>query len=105
MKYVTQEIKNAKLIIMGVGELQPYLKLLVEQLNLVNNIKLLGFKYNPFKYIKNSNLFIMSSISEDFGNVLIEAMDCSVTVISTDCRYGPREIFEPKSNFNLSQIK
>src|SRR5699024_1692708 len=105
MKYVTQEIKNAKLIIMGVGELESYLKVLVEQLNLVNNVKFLGFKRNPFKYIKNSDLFVMSSISEGFGNVLIEAMACNVPVISTDCRYGPREILEPQSDFNSSTNK
>ena len=62
-----------------------------------NNIYFLGEKKNPYKYIKNSDMLILSSDSESFGNVLVESMICGTPVISTRCG-GPEEII--KNNYN-----
>lgn len=95
LTYVKKEIKNFKLLILGEGELENYLKDLVKNLGLNENVFFLGYKKNPFKYMSKSDLFVFSSLYEGFGNVLIEAMACGVPVISTDCRSGPREILAP----------
>jgi glycosyltransferase involved in cell wall biosynthesis len=92
---VQETIPDAKLVILGEGELEQYLKNLSKDSGLEEDVHFLGFKENPFKYIANSKLFVMSSLYEGFPNALAEAMACGVPVISSDCLSGPREILAP----------
>lgn len=89
-----RERKQCRLVIRGNGELKPYLENLVRDLDLENDVKFLGWQDNPFKYISKSSIFVLSSLWESFGLVIIEAMACGCPVISTDCKYGPSEILE-----------
>lgn len=99
------EKKNdIKLYILGKGEEEDSLKNLVKELELEDKVIFLGFDNNPYKYLSKCGIFIMSSNSEGFPNVLVEAMICGCSVISTDCLSGPREILAPISDikFQLS---
>lgn len=95
LSYVQKEINNIRLLILGQGELESYLKNLVKKLKLEDNVMFLGYQQNPFKYISKSDIFIFSSLYEGFGNAILEAMACGTPIISTDCRSGPREILAP----------
>ncbi|ETJ35922.1 Glycosyl transferase, group 1, partial [human gut metagenome] len=97
LKKVKKELPNAKLVILGQGELEKNLKKLVAELNLEDSVFFLGFKSNPFKYIKNSKVFVLPSLFEGFGNVITETMECGTIVISTDCKSGPKEILNPSN--------
>ena len=51
-------------------------------------------KENIYKYVKNSNIFILSSITEGLPTVLLEALACGLPIISTNCETGPIEILD-----------
>ena len=85
---------NALLYIFGEGEERERLTGLIHRLDMTQRIFLPGFIPNPFPYIAGSDLFILSSLYEGFGNVVVEAMACNTPVIATDCPYGPGEIIE-----------
>lgn len=82
-----------RLVILGDGPYIPVLLRKAEELGLKDKVFMLGYQKNPYKYMKHSKIFILSSLYEGFGNVIIEAMACKLPVISTDCPTGPREIF------------
>lgn len=99
-KKVVEEIPNAKLIILGKGELKQELEKEIERCNLQGNVFLKGFQKNPYIYLKKSNLFVLSSFYEGMSNVILEAMACGLPIISTDCRAGTREIIAPSTELN-----
>jgi len=88
---------NAKLYIVGDGELKKNLELTIENLELQDKVFLLGRQKNPYKYLAKADCFVFSSNHEGFPNVLLEALACSLPIISTDCKSGPREILAPRS--------
>ena len=65
-------------------------------MGLEKNIHFTGFNSNPYKFIKNSTIYVGTSLYEGFGMTLIEGMSLGLPIISTDCISGPREIIEPK---------
>jgi len=93
-----KDIKNLQLVILGKGDLEKDLKKLCKDLNLENSVHFLGYQINPYKYIKNADIFVLSSLYEGFPNALVEAMSCGKPVISTDCPSGPREILAPDTD-------
>ena len=86
--------ENMQLLIIGQGSLDQELKNLVNELGLERNVHLIGFKQNPYAYMAQSDLFVLSSSFEGLPTVLIEAMALGVNVVSTDCPSGPAEILE-----------
>ncbi|NWO08594.1 MAG: glycosyltransferase [Alteromonadaceae bacterium] len=59
---------------------------------LQENVILPGFIENPFPWIRNAQLLVLSSSYEGFPNVLVESLVCRTPFVSTDCDHGPREI-------------
>lgn len=93
--------KDLKLIILGEGELESFLSKLIKGFDLENDVYLLGWQENPFKFLARSKLFVLSSLWEGLGIVILEALACGVPVISSDCMAGPREILAPDTNINF----
>ncbi|RXK07212.1 glycosyltransferase [Halarcobacter bivalviorum] len=98
---------EAKLYIIGDGELKDELENHIKSLSLENKVTLLGKQINPYKFLKQADCFLFSSNYEGFPNVLLEALACNLPIISTDCKSGPREILSPNSdiNFKLDKIE
>lgn len=87
-----------KLYIFGEGEQKNEIINLISKLNLKNNIKLFPYKDNIYKYIFNSNGFILSSLWEDPGFVLVEAAFLNKQILSSNCKNGPEEILDYGKN-------
>ena len=81
-----------KVFIFGEGELEKTLKKKVKDYKLDNKIIFLGYKKNVYKYMINSKLFILTSLWEDPGFVLIEAAINDLSILSSNCPSGPEEI-------------
>lgn len=74
---------NLYLEIIGEGPLKEELKKLIDRLHMNDKIKLLGFRKNPYPYMKDSDLFICSSQAEGFSTVATEATILGVPIVST----------------------
>lgn len=91
---VASEQPDWKLEIYGDGEQDEVSKLqiLIDENNLENQITLCGSTDELEKQMLNASLFILSSRTECFPMVLLEAMSCGLPIISFDCPNGPRNI-------------
>lgn len=87
-----------KLILVGGGGMEAELKQLASKLQIADRVIFTGFEKNPFKYIKSANCFVLSSYTEGFPNVLLEALACKTPIIATDCKSGPRELLAPDTD-------
>lgn len=96
---------NCRLIILGEGQERRELQKLIDDLSLSDKICLKGFVDNPHEYMVRASVFVLSSISEGLGNVLIEALGAGTPVVSTNCNYGPAEILENGKYGKLVPVK
>lgn len=101
-KKVLSDYEDAKLCILGDGELKQDLLELVNELKLEKNVFFLGNQKNIFPFLKNSSCFVLSSILEGFPLTLIEALSTNIPVISTDCKTGPKECLCPELDLEKS---
>jgi glycosyltransferase involved in cell wall biosynthesis len=86
--------RPAHLLILGEGEDRPALSSLVKELGIEQDVRLPGFITNPYPYMANASLFVLSSRFEGLPTVLVEALYCGTRLIATDCPSGPREILK-----------
>lgn len=82
------------LVLLGQGthEQESRLRALVKKLGLEQRVLFQGFQANPYPWIRHARLLVVSSDSEGFGNVLVEALALGTAVVSTRCPGGPAEI-------------
>ena len=97
---VVDKYANARLFILGEGDLKGKLESLIHELGLNENVFLLGGQENVFPFLKNSDSFILTSLWEGLPMALIEALSLNLPIISTDCKTGPREILCPELDLN-----
>lgn len=83
---------DARLIILGEGHLRQLLEKRAGELGIADRVVMPGFRLDPAPFYHSANLFVLSSDFEGYPLVLIEAMHCGLSIVSTDCPTGPAEI-------------
>ena len=89
---------NFVLFILGEGEDKKKLIQLIENKGLKEKIFLLGFKQNIYSFMRNSEIFVLSSLWEEVGFAMVEAAICNSYIISSDCPNGPKEFLNNGKN-------
>ncbi len=94
------------LVLLGQGsaERKAALQSLAQQLGINDRVIFKGFTANPYAWISRASMLIVSSDSEGFGNVLIEAMLCGTPVVSTRCPGGPKWLLQGDLSRGLADL-
>lgn len=82
--HVAENNKEAKLLILGKGHNEKYLKAVCSRYCLQEKVIFLGFQYDIGFYLRNSRVFVMASQVEGFPNSMVEAMAYGVPVVTMD---------------------
>ncbi len=82
--YVKMHEKEARLLILGTGAQEKYLKSLCERYHLKDEVIFAGFKYNVGDYLKKSKVFVMASEVEGMPNGMLDAMANGLPVVTTN---------------------
>lgn len=86
---VARKLKNDGfdfgLILLGTGELEDKLKEQSRELKLEDTVSFLGYQTNPYKYVRNADLFVCSSLHEGFCTAVTESLIVGTPVITTMC--------------------
>lgn len=86
------------LYIIGDGEEKNKLLKQIKKINMQDKIFLLGFKTNVYSYMKRSEIFVLSSLWEEVGFVIVEAAINNLYIISSNCPNGPKEFLNNGKN-------
>lgn len=76
-----KDFPNIKAIWIGKGELLEECLLLSKQLNVTKNIKFIGFKSNPYRYMASSKMLLLTSDWEGYGLAAYEALSLGLPCI------------------------
>lgn len=90
---INKKVKQ-NLFIFGEGEEKKNLINLIKKNNAESRIKILNFTNKTYSYLKSCDLFILSSRWEGMPNILIQALSCRSNILSTDCKFGPKQILK-----------
>lgn len=92
--YEVSKKRTARLLILGDGEERSMLEEKIKHYGLADKVSLPGFVDNPYAYMSKADVYVLSSRWEGLPTVLVEALYCGPTIVSTDCPSGPVEILE-----------
>ena len=88
--------RDARLLILGAelvnAEGIEMMTAYAQSLGVADKVIIPGAVLNPTAYYLSANLFVLSSDYEGLPTVIVEALACGLSVVSTDCSYGPAEI-------------
>lgn len=87
-----------ELQIWGEGGDRSMLEGLISDLDLKDSVNLMGYSGNIMARYPDASIFVLSSLFEGFGMVIVEAMSCGLPVVSYDCPCGPKNIIKDGSD-------
>jgi len=90
--------KDYILCIIGEGEERENLEKIIQKLNLTNKVFLIGYRNDIYDCMQNSEIFVLSSLWEEVGFVIVEAAINNLYIISSNCPNGPNEFLNEGKN-------
>jgi glycosyltransferase involved in cell wall biosynthesis len=83
-----------QLWILGEGPLRPALERRIAAEGWQDDVRLMGFQANPFPFVRQADLFLLTSDFEGLPNALLEAQALGIPAVATRARFGPEEIIQ-----------
>ncbi|MEE2709388.1 MAG: glycosyltransferase family 4 protein [Gemmatimonadota bacterium] len=80
---VTTRLPDARIFILGDGYLADSLKLLATEQGLDDHLRFMGHRSDRAIWMWAADLFVLSSINEGLGRVIVEAMSTHTPVVAT----------------------
>lgn len=99
-KLINEDKIEVQLYLLGKGELEGKYKEIVFRNNIQNNITFLGYKDNPYKYVRNSDLFVCSSYYEGYSTAVTESLIVGTPVLTTLCS-GMKELLGKNNEYGI----
>ena len=87
------------LVMVGDGDYRESYNTAIERLGIKDKVYFTGFQNNPYRYMAKSDIFVLSSLSEGFPNVVAEAMSLGLPIIAANCYSGPAEILRDDCDY------
>jgi len=100
-----KEYPNIKCVLLGDGDQTMYIKQLIKDKKLENNIELAGHKSDTLYYLNNSKIFLLTSESEGLPMVLVEAMSQGVPVVTSDINDISNIVAHDYNGFLVQSLK
>ena len=91
--------KDLKAVMVGCGELYDECKAKIAELNLSENIEMLGFIQNPYKILKSSKIFLLTSRYEGTPMCALEAISLGKPIVSTPTDGMNELVIDGKTGF------
>lgn len=104
-QFVHKAAPDWKLNIWGEGSRRPYLTHWIKELRLEDCVFLRGGNYDINTILSQSSIFVLSSLYENSGESILEAMACGLPVVSFACPFGPRDIIQDGVNGYLVESR
>lgn len=89
-----------RLYLLGRGPLEDKLKSFISQNSMEDNIKMMGYQINPYRFLAQSDIFVCSSFSEGFSTAVTEAMICGTAICTVDVS-GMREMLGNHNEYGV----
>lgn len=103
IKKLRENFPKIKACMIGDGNLRGEIEKMIKDYQLEKNVELLGFKSNPFPYVKNSKVALLTSEHEGLPMSVIECMALGVPVLNSGVG-GLSTLFENNKNFICSSV-
>jgi len=102
MQSVTADMKDAVLLIFGEGPLRRELMQLAERLRCADSIYFLGFVPEFSSFLREIDLFVLSSLAEGLPNALLEALAAAKPVVATSVGGVPEIVTDGQTGILVS---
>lgn len=89
---VSERLPDWVLDIYGEGEERSLIEQGISEAGLDGKVVLHGNIQDVVNAMQSASVYLMTSRTEGFGIVLVEAMKCGLPVVAFDCDYGPSDV-------------